>query len=115
MISIEPLYRSKHLGALLMLLITFEVQINKGQHLYLIEPRIGVLGFYLQLGFHPAPDDAHKHHSICHSDNLPDTHSGFAEKLNATRNQPLWRGELNLVQSLLLKKVTPSFQFHQSF
>ena len=114
-ISIDTSDRGNYLGALLMLLLTVEVRANRGTHLYLIDPRTEALGFYLQFGFHPDPSAVGKCHPMTTNSPTGDLSKAipvFHAKFEMTRKYRLWRGQVDLVQSLLRKKVTPVFQFN---
>ena len=106
-------YRNSSLGALLMYIITGEVQANGGKHLYLLRPTAKALGFYIQFGFHPDPDVAagRRRFRLGHIKNSDHPEAEFAEKILMSRDYLIWRGSVEIILIFLTKKVTSVFDF----
>ncbi|UYM15362.1 GNAT family N-acetyltransferase [Endozoicomonas euniceicola] len=116
LMSVLPSYRSMSLGTLLVFIATREVQANGGRHLYIVNPLSDVFGFYLKLGFHPDPGgDAIRQQKIDEATNFTFLSENFvfATKLQIVRSHNLWRGQVDLLYTILLGKIAPLFQFHQ--
>ena len=116
LMAVLPSYRSMSLGTLLVFIATREVQANGGRHLYIVNPLSDVFGFYLKLGFHPDPGgDAIRQQKIDEATNFAFLSENFvfSTKLQMGRSHNLWRGQVDLLYTILLGKTAPLFQFHQ--
>lgn len=111
-------YRNISLGALLMFIIAREVQINGGVYLYLAYPVAEALGFYIQFGFHPAPEHVAKRHKMAQEERSGeglDATIPFQDKFAMRRKYSLWRGYVSIALEFLLKKLNGIFTFHHPF
>ena len=116
LITLSPFYRNISLDTLLMFIVTREVQVNGGRHLYVINPLADVLGFYIRLGFHPDPGGATiRCQKLDDATNFAFVNANFTftTKLQIGRSYPLWRGQVDIVQTILSNKIPPLFQLHQ--
>ncbi|MET4692729.1 GNAT family N-acetyltransferase [Endozoicomonas lisbonensis] len=103
-------YRNTSLGTLLMLILTCEVVVNGGRYLYVVSPIYKAYGFYLQFGFHPAPENVSRNYWVA-LDNLEDPDAGlqFQDKFELIRSHKLWKGNIDIVYHSLKKKINSVF------
>ncbi|WP_354008208.1 hypothetical protein [Endozoicomonas lisbonensis] len=121
-IRTEDEYRNISLGAMLMFIVAREVQINGGVHLYIQYPVLESLGFYCQFGFYPAPENVEKQHFTALEDireirralgfdDLDHLEIPPQDKIRMNRSFSLWRGAVNPVLELLIKKLEGLYIF----
>ncbi|MET4692998.1 hypothetical protein [Endozoicomonas lisbonensis] len=101
-------YRNISIGVLLMYLAVSEVWLNGGAYLYLMFPIFKAQGFYIQFGFHPAPEEASERHLLYEE---WDTKVPLEKKLKESRSYLFWRGSVCIASELLMKKLNGVFIF----
>ncbi|UYM16594.1 GNAT family N-acetyltransferase [Endozoicomonas euniceicola] len=103
-------YRNISLGVLLMYLATREVRLNGGMHLYLMFPVFRSLGFYIQFGFHPAPEEVAERQFL-YADKDRNSKVLFEKEIKEARNYLFWRGPVDIASDLLMRKLKRTFIF----
>ena len=109
-IQVTPPYRNISLGVLLLYLAIREVRINGGKHLYLMVPIFSALGFYIQFGFHPAPEEV-SGTQFLDANKEQNSKVMLEKKIKESQDYIFWRSSVDIASDLVMRKLKGTFTF----